>query len=147
MSCTTWFGRAIEMRGMIARVDRRAATTGRVAVLCILLAGASSGCASARSAPLDGPGDAAIRVQVENRAFENATVHAIWRGRRLRLGTVIGLTTAEYKVDLESSALLRFEIDLLAGPKCATEQMWVDPGDIIVVEITPQYLNSASCLE
>ena len=137
--------REIEMPGTTACVATCASVAGRIAVFCILLAGASFGCTSARSAPLDGSGDATIHVQVENRAFENATVHAIWPGRRLRLGTVIGHTTAEYKVDLESSVLLRFEIDLLAGPKCGTEQMWADPGDIIVLEITPQYLNSASC--
>ncbi len=139
--------REIEMRGTTACVARCASVAGRIAVFCMALAGASSGCTSSRSAPLAGPGEVTINIQVENRAVENATVHAIWRGRRLRLGTVIGLTTAEYTVDLEGSVLLRFEIDLLAGPKCATEQMWVDPGDIIVVEITPQYLDSASCLE
>ncbi len=87
-----------------------------------------------------------MRVQVENNAFENATIHAIWPGKRLRLGTVIGHSTAVYRIELETSVLLRLEFDLLAGPKCSTEQIWADPGDTIILEINPRYLDSAACV-
>ncbi len=139
-------GEYLIFMGTIARVARPASAAARIGILCMLCAGAGFGCARTRRAPLTERDDTTINIQIENRAFENATVHVIWRGRRLRLGTVIGHTTADYRVEWENSALLRFEIDLLAGPSCNTEQIWADPGDIIIMEISPQFLDSASCL-
>ena len=115
-------------------------------LLFMVLAGASAGCApsQARSLARDA---GTMQVLIENRAFENATVHAVWPGQRLRLGTVTGHTTAEFTVELATSVLLSFEIDLFAGRDCTTDQIWADPGDIIVLEISPEFVNSASCLD
>ena len=122
------------MHGIIVRVERRAFATGRTAVLCMVLACASFGCATPRS-PLVDPEDARIHIEVLNRNFQDATIHAIWPGNRQRLGTVIGITTAEYRLPWAFSGILQIEIDLLAGPECTTRGIMADPGDIIVVEI------------
>ena len=108
----------------------------------MVLAGFSWGCAQTRLAPFAAREDVAIQVQVENRAFEDATIHAVWPGRRLRLGTTIGHTNAQYLVRLETSVLMSFRIGLLGGRDCVTGQIWADPGDIIVLEITDQFLAS-----
>jgi len=108
----------------------------------MVLAGFSLGCAQTRRTPFAAREDVAIQVQVENRAFEDATVHAVWPGQRLRLGTTIGHTTAQYLVQLETSVLMSFQIGLLGGRDCVTGQIWADPGDIIVLEITDQFLAS-----
>ena len=132
------------MHGRVARVERRASVAGRMAVLCMVLAGGTFGCAAARN-PFVSPEDATIRVQIDNRAFQDATVHAIWPGRRLRLGIVTGVTTANYTLPLDRSVFLQFELDLLAGPRCTTRQIWADPGDIILLEIDSRFINGFDC--
>ena len=127
--------RKIEMHGTIARAGRRASTAGHMAVLCMVLAGASFGCVPSRRSPFVDPDEARIRIQVINRAFQDATLHAIWSGGRRRLGIVIGNTTANYVLPWERSVLLRFGIDLLAGSECTTREVWANPGDILVLEI------------
>jgi hypothetical protein len=126
------------MHGIIVRVEGRAFATGRTAVLCMVLAGAIFGCGTARS-PLGDPNEARIQIEVLNRHFQDATLHAIWPGNRRRLGTVIGITTAEYRLSWTYSEVLQIEIDLLAGPGCTTRGILVNPGDIIVVEIDAQF--------
>ena len=131
------------MHGIIARVDGRGSATGRMPVLCMpvlcmVLAGASFGCGTARS-PLVDPDEARIHIEVQNRTFEDATIHAVWTGNRRRLGTVIGITTAEYRLPWTFSEVLQIEIKLLAGPRCTTRGILVNPGDIIVVEIDAQF--------
>ena len=127
------------MHGMIVLVEGRAFAIGRTAVLCMVLAGASFGCGTPRS-PLRDPTQARIQIEVLNRNFQDATLHAIWLGNRRRLGTVIGITTAEYRLPWTSSEILQIEIDLLAGPECTTRGIVVNPGDIIMVEIDSQFL-------
>ena len=126
------------MHGIIVRVEGRAFAIGRTAVLCMVLAGASFGCGTSRS-PLVDPDEARIHIEVLNRHFQDATLHAIWAGNRRRLGTVIGITTAEYRLPWTFSEILQIEIDLLAGPECTTRGIVVNPGDIILVEIDPQF--------
>ena len=126
------------MHGIIVRVEGRAFATGRTAVLCMVLAGASFGCGTARS-PLVDPDEARIHIEVLNRNFQDATLHAIWPGNRRRLGTVIGITTTEYRLPWTFSEILQIEIKLLAGPRCTTRGILANPGDIIVVEIDAQF--------
>jgi hypothetical protein len=132
-------GREIEMHGIIVRVEGRAFATGRTAVLCMVLAGTSFGCAATPRSPFVDPEDARIHIEVLNRNFLDATLHAIWPGGRRRLGTVIGITTAEYRLPWTFSEILQIEIDLLAGPGCITRGILANPGDIILVEIDPQF--------
>ena len=127
------------MHGIIASVEGRAFATGRTAVLCMVLAGASFGCAGTPRSPFIDPEDARIQIEVLNRNFQDATLHAIWPGGRQRLGTVIGITTAEYRLAWPISAVLQIEIDLLAGPECTTRGIMADPGDIIVLEIDAHF--------
>lgn len=139
-------GREVELHGKISRVNRLASVSGRVAVLFIVLAGSSFGCGAARRSPFVAPEDATIRIQVDNRNFLDATVHAIWAGGRRRLGTVTGTTTGNFTLRLDRSVLLHFELRLLAGPRCSTRGIWADPGDIIVLEIDPRFVSGPDCL-
>lgn len=124
------------MHGTIARVDGRAAAV-RMAVLCMVLAGASFGCGAQRErAPFSDSGDMRVRFEIQNQGWNDATVHAILDGgRRVRLGVVSGKRTASFMLPVPTSVLLQLEIDVLAGPDCITRDMWADPGDIIVLEI------------
>ena len=139
-------GRTIEMRRTSPRVDRRASAAGRMAVLCIVFAGAGFGCAATQRSPFVDPSKTTIHIEIENRGWEDATVHAIWSGGRRRLGTVTATMTADYTLALDRSVLMHFEIDLLNGPECITEQIFADPGDIILLQIDRRAFTRFDCL-
>ena len=108
---------------------------GRIAVLGIVLSGAGLGCSSSARTPFVSQEDARITFEVRNHAFKDATLHAIWPGRRVRLGTVIGTRTADYMLPWDRSFELQIEIKQLAGESCTTRRIWADPGDIIFLII------------
>ncbi len=133
------------MRGTIARVERRAAA-GRMAVLSVVLVGAGFGCSHTQPSPFRDASETTIHIEIDNRGFEDATVHAIWSGGRRRLGTVTGAMTVDYTLALDRSVLMHFEIDLLNGPECITQQIFADPGDIILLQIDSRFLGGGDCL-
>ena len=123
------------MRGNIARFGEPSAA-GRLVVLAVVLAGTGFGCsAPSQASPFGSPEDARIIIEVDNRNFLDATLHAVWPGNRTRLGTVIGITSANFRLAWSGADLLQIEIDLLAGPSCITEPISANPGEIIVLDI------------
>lgn len=85
----------------------------------------------------DDPGSAEVRIRVVNFNFSDATVWTVIRnGRRQRLGTVTGKADATFDVPWTFTEPLRLEFHLLAGPRCFTEELSVDPGDIIELQIS-----------
>jgi len=104
---------------------------------------AVAGCASAKTA---GDGDPfsqelaernEVQINVMNFNFADATVWALVRdGRRTRLGVVIGKTDATFTMPWTFSEPMRLEFDLLADVRCITEQITVDPGDILELQIS-----------
>ncbi len=54
------------MHGAIARVERRASGAGRMAVLCMVLAGAGFGCASTQRSPFVDPSETTIHIEIDN---------------------------------------------------------------------------------
>lgn len=78
-----------------------------------------------------------VRIHVRNFNFADATVWAIAQeGRRQRLGIVTGKTDSVFTMTWTFSEPLRMEFDLLAGPRCLTEALTVDPGDILELQIS-----------
>ena len=129
------------MHGKIARRGRRASAAGRVALLTAVLAGAGFGCATPRApSPFASPEDQRIVIEVINHGFLDATLHALWRGRRVRLGTITGTRSANFRLAWDENELLQIEIDLLAGSSCITEPISANPGDIIFFQI-PSHLE------
>ena len=138
-------GRAVVMRGPPARLWRHGSTAGRIALLGIVVAG--SGCTRARdSGPFIAQADARINIEVRNHSYEDVTLHAIWPGKRVRLGSVNGLTDANYVIPWDVSELLQIEMDMLAGGTCTLRPIVADPGDIILLEITNQTMIDPDCL-
>ncbi len=113
---------------------RHGSTAGRIAVLGIVVAGLGCGGGRGRS-PFIAQEDARINIEVINHGFQDATLHAVWVGRRMRLGTVSGTRTANYMVPWPRGDLIRIEIRLLAGRACTTREIWAEPGVTIVLEI------------
>jgi hypothetical protein len=90
-------------------------------------------------------GAESIRVYVTNLNFMDATVWAVSSASRRRLGTVTGKREAVYTVPWDFSTDLWLEIDMLAGGRCRTESLPVDPGDDIEVIIDVNMNGSPLC--
>ena len=128
------------MRVNTARFGRRIAAL-RVAVLAVVLAGASLGCGAARPETPFGSGAAErLDIEVLNRSFLDATLYAVWPGKRIRLGSVVGTQSARFRLAWDGTELLQIEIDQFAGSSCITEQIMAVPGEVIFIEI-PSHLR------
>ena len=118
--------------------------------LVLLLALGLSACASSQQAGepsfSGAPPDDEIRVEVQNFNFADATIWALVQGgRRIRLGTVTGKTDSVFTLDWDFSLPLRMQIDLVAGGRCVTEELGVDPGDILLLQIQPVLRETDAC--
>mgnify|MGYP001825468082 CR=1 FL=1 len=91
-----------------------------------------AGCAGKRSeveAFPDPYSEKEVKIFVTNLAFMDATLYGITNGARRRLGRVTGKKDHVFTLPMQLSSEFYLEIDILAGPKCFTERMMVDPGD------------------
>ena len=70
-----------------------------------------------------------IKVYITNVAFMDATVYGVINGARRRLGRVTGTRESVFTLPLKFPSEMYLEIDILAGPRCRTERIMVDPGD------------------
>lgn len=124
--------------------------TRRIQVFTIALAAAALafGCASAAGPPPDPFADGGgkeIKIFITNLAFMDATVYGITNGARRRLGRVTGKRESVFSIPLAHSSDFHLEIDILAGPRCKTEKMNVDPGDHVelIIQTDNPYLFCA----
>jgi hypothetical protein len=86
-----------------------------------------------------------IRIEVTNLNFQDATLHAVRNGERTRLGTVTGKGSATYTLEWRVPLPLSFEIDLLAGGRCTTRPITVDPGERIQLQIEVDIRRQIDC--
>ncbi len=116
-----------------AGVDR-----ARLAVAVAVSVIGLTACAS--SAPGGSPfaqeRDVRIRLHVTNLNFADARLYAHRSSQRIPLGSVQGKGERTFTLDWPMSLPLRVEIDLLAGGRCVTNQLSVDPGDVIELQIS-----------
>ena len=80
-----------------------------------------------------------------NHSFLDATLYAVWPGKRIRLGSVVGTRSASFRLAWDGTELLQIEIDQLAGSSCITEQIMAVPGEVIFVEIPSQLRVGRDC--
>ena len=86
-----------------------------------------------------------IRIDVTNLNFQDATIHALRNGERHRLGTVAGKGSASYTLEWRVPLPLQIEIDLLAGGRCTTRAVTVDPGERITLQIEVDIRRQIDC--
>ena len=86
-----------------------------------------------------------VLLEVQNLNFSDARLYAIRDGQRLSLGRVGGKQDARFTIPWRFSQDLRIEINLLAGPTCVTERLTVDRGDILELQISSVFSQSAFC--
>ena len=116
-------------------------------MMALLVTGA---CASS-SGEWDGEGvypafrQTTVRIVVQNRNFADARLYTYRRGTRSLLGTITGKTDRNFVIDWDQSDPMYMEIDMLAGPKCFTREMQVDPGDILELQIGVNFSDTPGC--
>jgi len=113
--------------------------------LLLLLTGCSHAGRSSRASFASDPGASSISVYITNRNFMDATIWAVSTGTRRKLGVVTGKGDAVFTVPWDVSTDLWLEIDMLAGDRCTTESLPVDPGDEIEVVIDVDMNGSPLC--
>lgn len=86
-----------------------------------------------------------VQLIVQNQNFSEATLYTIRRGRRSRLGNVGGKQEHEFTIDWDIPEPMRIEIRLLAGPRCLTQEMMIDPGDVLELQIRPVLTETMGC--
>ena len=116
--------------------------------LAALLMVATAGCGTGSRSPFAGPaqrGSEQIQVRIENHNFNDATVHALRGGQRIRLGTATGKTDEDFRIRWNSTLLIEFRISLVGGGSCRVRSMTVNPGDRIWVRI-PNEIYRSECI-
>lgn len=91
-------------------------------------------------------GERSIRIEVRNFNFADATLWALRGGERIRMGVVTGKTDRSFDVRWTVTLPLQIEIDLLAGDRCVTRPMSVDPGEVIQLQIAVDLASSPDCI-
>jgi hypothetical protein len=86
-----------------------------------------------------------LRIDVTNLNFQDATLHALRGGERHRLGTVTGKGSATYTIEWRTPQTFQLEIDLLAGGRCTTRAVTVDPGERLQLQIEVDLRRQIDC--
>ncbi|HEX6433886.1 MAG TPA: hypothetical protein VFZ87_06575 [Gemmatimonadales bacterium] len=80
-------------------------------------------------------------VQVENRGFADMVIYAVSGSQRVRLGLANGNSTRAFTIPrtlLRGAGPLRFLADPIGGNRSPiSEEMIVEPGDIVTLVIPP----------
>jgi hypothetical protein len=118
-----------------------------VAALAVLLL---TGCAqpARRIDPFSSPSSRAttMRVEVQNNNFNDATIYFTQLGgSERRVGDVVGNGRRSFVVPLEFTGDVRFRIELLADGWCTMYPVVVSPGDVIGLQIVPDFPGAANC--
>ena len=121
---------------------------GNRLTLAAFLVVATAGCGARSRSPFAGPaqqGSEQIHVHIENHNFNDATVHALRGGQRIRLGTTTGKTDEDFRVRWTSTLRIEFQISLVGGGSCRVRPMTANPGDRVWVRI-PNEIHRSECI-
>ena len=118
---------------------RHLGTIGVVA-FATLLAGCAMG-GSQREPFSEATREKEVKLFVTNLAFNQVTLYGIKNGARHHLGRITGKQETVFTLPMDIASELYLEIDFLAGPKCYTERMMVDPGDHLDLVIQNENLS------
>lgn len=116
-------------------------------VVLATIAFASACVRGAAPSPFDAAsgGDGSIQVEVHNFNWADASLYALRGAERIRMGVVTGKTDQTFEIAWPMTRPLRIEIDLLAGGRCVTRPLTVDPGDRISLHIRVDLYSDPDC--
>jgi hypothetical protein len=112
-------------------------------LIAVLFVAALAGCVGrGRNAPT--PQESAT-VMVQNRAFIDVDVYALYGGTRARLGTVNANGTATFRISpaiVGEGRELRFQVDPIGSSRRGTSfTMYVTPGERVTLTVPPSFAN------
>jgi hypothetical protein len=114
-------------------------------VAALALGGCASGGSGSNGGPFAGRGEPAL-LEVINHNFNDATIWAVFRAERIRLGTVTGKTSARFQLSPERLfEPVYMEIDLVGGVHCVTDTLTLDEGDELQLEIAIDASSRPEC--
>lgn len=98
-----------------------------------------SGCAGLFNRDEDRPviEDEDVHVRVINDNFYDVTVYVDRQGARVRLGRVTGQTEQTFTFRARVGDYVAFAVAVQAGRTHVTQQLTVEPGDIIELQVPP----------
>ncbi|MCH1571319.1 MAG: hypothetical protein L7S64_08240 [Longimicrobiales bacterium] len=127
-------------------------TLYRSAPLVLLLCAGLSACATGSADIAEDPyaftstnRPPRVRIVVRNMNFNDVRLFALSPSGRTSIGHVGGKQESEFEIDWRMSAFMSIEINMVAGPKCQTQEMQVDPGDILELQIAVVFQQTAGC--
>jgi hypothetical protein len=126
-----------------SRIRRASAALAVFAAVSACAAGAPAarpfqgGSASARATE--------VQIVAQNREFSPATLYAISLGERRKLGVLEGKAETTYTIPWRTPGPMQIEIVLLARGSCVTEELTVDPGDVLELQIEPENNRTWRC--
>ncbi len=110
---------------------------------------ALAGCATGSGTPAPGvfveSRPSTVRIEVQNLNFQDARLYTYRRGARAFLGVVAGKRDQSFVIDWDVPQPMYVEIDMLAGPRCYTEELQVDPGDVLELQIASVFSSTSAC--
>ena len=111
----------------------------------IVLSALVGGCAKNVASDPFGSPNRPIRIDILNRNFNDASVWALYRAERIKLGTVTGKSDGSFRLPWKGAEPVQMEIDLVGGQRCVTEALTVDEGDILYLEIQLELSQMEEC--
>jgi len=102
-----------------------------IAAACALMVGCGGRTDTPNPFETASSGGGEIEIRVENLNFNDATLHALADGTRLRMGRVSGKSNASFRVDWPFVRDLSIEISLLASSDYTTRRITVSPGESV----------------
>jgi hypothetical protein len=107
-------------------------------VLALVILAACGG----RAAESGASPDRQAMLQVENLSFADMVIYAVSGAQRIRLGMATGNSTKSFALPaylVRTGGPLRFLADPIGGSRTpVSEEMTVQPGDIVTLTIPPQ---------
>lgn len=121
------------------------ARTARLLLPAVVIAGCSLGGRGAEGDPFRARSQP-VTLIVTNNNFNDATLWAVTRSERISLGNVTGKTQGSFTVAATSAAdRWHIEIDIVGGEWCRTEDLSVDPGDVLDLQIAVDVSQMRGC--
>jgi len=105
--------------------------------LGLLVLSLLQGCSAAQTAsnPFDTRGPGRVTLEVQNDNWQQVALRVDTRAGQIYLGRVQGETRETFVFTLDVAQEIAIQVDVLAGGRCLTRRMTVDPGDILELQI------------
>jgi len=128
------------------RAGIRARDVGLAALTVLVFAGCAGSARRLDPFSEQGAGATMMQVDVQNNNYYDATIYFTQLGGpELRVGDVVGNGRRSFQVPLEFTGDVRFRIQLLADGWCRTHPVVVGPGEVIGIQIVPDFPGAANC--